>query len=97
MRHSGEYFPDFTERAQVAYQRLSSVDKNKVDAVIDDIQRFGLRSRNILKLRGPHEIRLARVGNRLRILFQYEDGIFTILDIVPHDQLNRLIRLYRWD
>ena len=96
-RRSEEYFPDFSERAIVAYERLSVTDRTRIDSAIQDIQSIGLRSRSVLRQRGPHNIYLARAGARLRILFQYEDGVFTILDIVTQNQLGRLARLYRWN
>lgn len=96
-RRSEEYSPDFSERAIVAYERLSISDQARIDAVLQDIQSVGLRSRTVTRMHGPHKIYLARAGTRLRILFQYEDGVFTILDIMTHDQLDRLARLYRWN
>ncbi len=96
-RRPEEYSPDFSERAIVAYERLSISDQARIDAVLQDIQSVGLRSRTVTRMHGPHKIYLARAGTRLRILFQYEDGVFTILDIMTHDQSDRLARLYRWN
>jgi hypothetical protein len=98
-RRQQEYLPDFTERAQVAYQRLSAQDQARINWVLDDIQTAGLRSRAVARMprvHAPRGIYLARAGARLLIIFQYEDGIFTILDIVRHDQVTRLARLYGW-
>lgn len=95
-----EYLPDFTERAQVAYQRLSTQDQARINSALDHIEAAGLRSSTVARMRGVHTppgIHLARAGPRLLIIFQYEDGVFTILDIVRHDQLNRLARLYGWN
>lgn len=95
-RRSEEYLPEFTERADVAYQRLSPSDRARIDAVLDDIQRVGLRSRAVLRINAPRRIYLARAGVRLRVIFQYEDGLFTILDITTQNQIGRLARLYHW-
>jgi len=95
-RRSEEYIPDFTERAEVAFQRLSLQDQARINATIEDIQRLGLRSRAVVRMHTPHHIYLARAGQRLRLIFQYEDGMFTILDITTQDQVGRLARLYNW-
>ena len=83
-RRPEEYVPDFTERAKVAYQRLSASDQTKIDAVLEDIQCAGLRSRAVRRIHAPSKIYLARAGTHLRVIFQYEDGVFTILDITNH-------------
>ena len=96
-RNSEGYLPEFSERALVAYERLSAADKTRVDSVLQDIQSIGLKSRWVTRMHGPHKIYLARAGTRLRILFQHGDDVLTILDIVARDQLDRLTRLYRWN
>lgn len=96
-RRSEQYLPDFTERAVIAYQRLPSKDRNKIDSVLEDISRSGLRSRYLKRIRAPHKIYMARAGLRLRIIFQFEDDVLTILDITTQDQIGRLARLYNWN
>ncbi len=96
-RRSEEYLPDFTERAEVAYQRLSASGRAQIDAVLEDIQRAGLRSRAVLRIHAPLKIYLARAGRHLRVIFQYEDGDFTILDITTQDKIGNLARLYNWN
>lgn len=89
--------PDFTERAEVAYQRLSAPDQARIDSVFQDIQHVGLGSRAVLRIRAPDKIHVARAGIRLRVIFQYEDGVFTILDITTQDKIRKLARLYNWN
>ena len=96
-RRSEEYLPEFTERAEVAYQRLSASDQARIDAVLQDIQNVGLRSRSVRRIHAPHKIYLARAGAHLRVIFQYEDGVFTILDITTQDKIGKLARLYNWN
>lgn len=92
-----EYLVEFTERAQVAYQRLSNAVQRDIDRVLQRIEQVGLRSPNIAKIRGlPEKMYMARAG-RNRIIFLREGDIFTILDIVSRDKIQRLSRLYDWD
>jgi Txe/YoeB family toxin of Txe-Axe toxin-antitoxin module len=55
---------------------------------------MGPRQPYTVRLRSPDKVYLARVTNELRIVFQIEDDVMTILDIVTRDQLHHLSRFY---
>ncbi len=90
-----KYITDFTERAEVAYQRLSDISRRRIDNALLRIEQSGLRPPLVRKVYGPDRMYIARAGN-LRIIFALEDDILTILDIVTHDNIQRLSRLYDW-
>lgn len=92
-----EYLLDFTERAEVAYGRLPKAVQVRIDEVLQRIQQIGLRRPYVVKIRGYEKIYLARASNDIRIIFQVEGDTMTILDIVSHDKIQRLSRLYNWD
>lgn len=90
-----EYIYEFTERAEVAFERLPQAMKRRINEVLEHIQRIGLRKPYVVKIRGQENMYLAR-ANDIRIIFQVQDDIMTILDIVSHDKIQRLSRLYDW-
>jgi len=89
-----ESIPEFTERAQFSYDRLSPQTKLTVDRILESMVLRGIRSIKANKIKGFEQLYIARVSNSLRIIFRYEDDVFTILDIVTHDQLRRLNQFY---
>ena len=88
------YLFEFTERADIAYSRLPKVVQSQIDKVLRQIEQTGLRSRYITKIRDYEGMYLARAGTNIRIIFHLEDEIMTILDIVSHDKIQRISRLY---
>ena len=89
-----EYLIDFTERAQVAYDRHPKAIQLRIDQLLHRIQQMGPRQPYTVRLRSPDKVYLARVTNELRIVFQIEEDVMTILDIVTRDQLHHLSRFY---
>lgn len=88
------YISEFTFRAQSAYDRLPKTLQSRVDSFLIDTERLGLRQRNIHKISGTDRIYLFRLTDQIRIVFQEEDEVIRILDIVSRNQLNRLSRYW---
>lgn len=92
-----QYLIEFTERAQIAYHRLSPSMRQKVDNMLDQVQSHGLRSPNITMVRSPRRMYLARVGSDFRVVLLPEGDVIRVLDIASHDKIQRLYHQFDWN
>ena len=89
---SNQYLIEFTDRAQLSYDRLPRPAQERIDFVINRLQDIGLRTRRIKKIPGSEEMYLGQITPALRIIFNKSDDVITVLDIVRHDKLRGFIR-----
>ena len=85
---------DWTPRADVAFQRLPESVQTRIESALSKIKQIGPRSPYVAKIRGQHNMYIVRAGKDMRVIFQLEDNIAMIADIVQADKLHTLAHLY---
>ena len=81
---------EFTRRAEIALNRLSGQDRNRVLKNIEKVFALGLRPPFAAKLKGISNTFLVRAGRDLRIIFLVETEFVRIIDIARHDKLKQI-------
>lgn len=81
---------EFTRRAEIALNRLSEQDRNRVFKKIEKVFAHGLEAPFAAKLKGVKNTFLVRAGSDLRVIFLVETDFVRIIDIVRHDKLKQL-------
>jgi mRNA-degrading endonuclease RelE of RelBE toxin-antitoxin system len=81
---------EFSRRAEIALNRLSEQDRNRVLKNIEKVFALGLKPPFAAKLKGIKNTFLVRAGRDLRIIFLVETEFVRIIDIVRHDKLKQI-------
>ena len=89
-----QYLVEFTERAQSAYDRLPKTAQLRIDVILEQIQQLGLRPPHVKIVSSQERVYLSSVTGQIRLIMQVQDEIITVLDIVSHAQLKRLLRYW---
>jgi hypothetical protein len=88
---------ELARRAEVALERLQSLDRQRIKHILERVAQSGLRFKDVSKLcagaRG--EVYLIRAGRDLRIIAKKTGNELEVLDIVRHDKLRNIYDTFR--
>lgn len=84
---------ELSRRAEVALNRLTSKDKDKIIKSIKKVLDVGLQSPYTAKLKGMENTFLVRAGQDLRIIFLLENGYIRIIDIARPEKIKQLSKI----
>lgn len=87
---------DLTPSAEFEYDHLSDKARAAVDRCLDYIERVGMRSQYVSKIRGEYDMYLARASNDIRIVLQKEGRHIIVVSIISRDKLHRMSGQYNW-